>query len=170
MRTPRQSTAASVRQRLHDSGWGGGDFNFVLTRYASERLLYRLSQSPYADQFVLKGATLFALWTGTPYRPTRDLDLLSSGDDSPEHLAKVFADICRVEVEPDGLSFEPESVNAQEIREEQEYGGVRMRMTAWLENARIGVQVDIGFGDAVNVGPPVRLPTILVTFQPSEAF
>ncbi len=75
--------AASVRQRLMNIRKEiGEDFQYLLTRYGLERLLYRLSRSPYRKQFVLKGAVLFQLWTGEPHRPTRDLDLLGVGEPS----------------------------------------------------------------------------------------
>ena len=73
--------AASVRQRLFNRAQEGHeDFGLVLTKYGLERFLYRLAHSQYRDQFVLKGALLFELWTHHPYRPTRDLDLDSSNN------------------------------------------------------------------------------------------
>lgn len=155
--------AASVRQRLLNlSRERREDFNLVLTRYAIERFLYRLTKSPYVDRFVLKGATLFALWAERPHRPTRDLDLLGYGDSSEEGLAKVFEDICRVNVELDGLDFDPDSVQVAEIREVQEYGGQRVKVVGMLGNAQIPLQIDIGFGDAITPAPEeVSYPTLL---------
>lgn len=145
-----RNVSASVRQRLltiaNDTG---EDFGLVLTRYALERLLYRLSQSEYRDQFVLKGAMLFQAWTNAPHRPTRDLDLLGRGDPSLEHCQEVFRKLCQVQIDDDGLVFSAETVKAEKIKEEQEYEGVRVRFLARLENARIPIQVDVGFGDAV---------------------
>jgi predicted nucleotidyltransferase component of viral defense system len=141
---------ASIRQRLLNlSRDRGEDFNLTLTRYGVERLLYRLSQSERADHFVLKGALLLALWTGRLQRPTRDLDLLGCGDNSQEALTQLFRDICIADVPADGLTFHPDSVRVTEIREDQEYGGQRVQMTATLGNARINLQVDIGFGDVI---------------------
>jgi predicted nucleotidyltransferase component of viral defense system len=114
-----------------------------------ERLLYRLSESEHADKFVLKGAMLFPLWMDVPHRPTRDLDLLGYGDSSSEQIRELFQEICAIEVEPDGLKFNADSVTAEEIREDQEYQGQRVRLEARLGNARIRLQVDIGFGDVV---------------------
>ena len=158
-----RNLAASVRHRLFSlAKQRGDDFETLLTRYAIERLLYRLSQSPHSSQFLLKGATLFALWGGGPYRSTRDLDLLGSGDSSVPRLEQVFRDICTVQVEPDGLRFAAETVEGNEIREELDYGGVRIILLAHLEQARIRIQVDIGFGDAVTPPPEdVEFPTIL---------
>jgi predicted nucleotidyltransferase component of viral defense system len=130
-----RNIAASIRQRLLNlSNSTGEDFGLILTRYAVERLLYRLSQSKYHDQFVLKGAMLFQVWTNAPHRPTRDLDLLGSGDPSLEHC--------------------------EEIKEEQDYYGVRIKFLARLENIRIPIQVDVGFGDAVTPGL-IDYPTLL---------
>ena len=110
----------------------------------------------------MKGATLFALWGGGPYRSTRDLDLLGRDESSVQRLEQVFRDICTVQVEPDGLRFAAETVEGNEIREDLDYGGVRIILIAHLEQARIQIQVDIGFGDAVTPPPEdVEFPTIL---------
>jgi len=163
--SPREirNLAASVRQRLYLLAKQRGDvFEILLTRYAIERLLYRLSQSPHSSQFLLKGATLFVLWGGGPYRSTRDLDLLGSGETSVPRLEQVFREICAVPVAPDGLWFAARTVEGKEIREDREYGGVRIKLTAHLEQARIQIQVDIGFGDAVTPPPEdIDFPTIL---------
>ncbi len=91
--------AASVRQQLLNMiRKTGDDANLVWSRYATERLLYRLSVSEYAEDFVLKGAALFMVWTGQPYRPTVDLDLSGHGEDSSERVLEVFRSVCRVDV------------------------------------------------------------------------
>ncbi len=142
--------AASVRQRLTNlAHQKHEDFQLVLTRYALERLLYRLSRSEHRDEFVLKGALLFQLWADQPHRPTRDLDLLGRGDDSITRFVKIFQKTCNLPVEDDGLVFLAPSVQGERIKEDQEYEGLRLRMSCRLENARIPVQIDIGFGDVV---------------------
>jgi predicted nucleotidyltransferase component of viral defense system len=144
------NVTASVRQRLLNIiRETGDDANMVWTRYATERLLYRLSVSEYAGDFVLKGAMLFKAWTGQLHRPTLDMDLLCRDKDSRERLADVFRAVCGVEVEPDGLLFDPDTVRAEPIREEQEYQGQRVTLAAFLGKARIPIQVDVGFGDVV---------------------
>jgi len=155
--------AASVRQQLLNQARDKGeDFNLVLTRYALERLLYRLTRSQYADQFVLKGAMLFAVWANRVYRPTRDLDLLGYGDSSQQTLTKVFQEICLTDAEPDGLVFNANSVRINEIREDQEYGGCRVQLVAYLANAQINLQIDIGFGDVVRPeAERIDYPTLL---------
>jgi predicted nucleotidyltransferase component of viral defense system len=141
---------ASVRQRLLNlSRERNEDFNLILTRYAVERFLYRLSKSEYSDKFVLKGAMLTAFWIGEVHRPTRDLDLLGFGSPEVEVLKTIIAEICLVDVERDGLEFEADSVEIEEIRENQAYTGQRVKINAKLGNARIRIQIDVGFGDAV---------------------
>jgi hypothetical protein len=158
-----KNMAASVKARLTDLGRKQGeDFQLVLTRYAIERLLYRLARSPHAGEFVLKGAMLFRLWADSPHRPTRDLDLLGRGDPSVERLADVFRAVCGAAVEDDGLAFDPATVTAGRIKEDQEYEGVRVGCVAKLGQARIDLQVDVGFGDAVTPAPvKVRYPGLL---------
>jgi hypothetical protein len=125
----------------------------VLVLYATERLLYRLSRSGHSGRYILKGAMLFTAWEGGPYRPTKDLDLLCLGDNSPEAQAEIFRQVARTAVEPDGLVFDPNSVGAERIIEEAVYPGVRVHMAAHLGKAYIPLQVDIGFGDAVTPEP-----------------
>jgi len=158
-----KNLSASVRERLANiTRARREDFGEVLSRYARERLLYRLSASDYKERFILKGALLFSYWTGAPHRPTRDLDLLGRGESDIALLEKVFRDICQVEVEPDGLAFLKDSVRGERIKEEEEYEGVRLHMIAMLANARIPVQVDIGFGDAVvPAAEDISFPTLL---------
>ena len=154
---------ASVRQRLlHYAREHGEDFQYILTRYGLERLLYRLSRSSHADIFVLKGAVLFQLWSNQPHRPTRDLDLLGHGEPSADRFEQLFRDVCSVFVDDDGLAFLNERIRAEQIKEEDEYQGIRLRIDARLGNARIPLQVDIGFGDVITPGTTdVVYPTLL---------
>jgi predicted nucleotidyltransferase component of viral defense system len=157
------NVAASVHALLRNLARESGEnFNLLLIRHALERFLYRLSRSGYHDQFVLKGAFLFVAWESAVERPTRDLDLLAYGDPSIARLEEIFREVCGAEVEPDGLVFDPTTVQGAEIREGAIYDGVRMKFIAQLGNARTRIQVDIGFGDAVV--PPAEdivYPTIL---------
>lgn len=161
----RQSSdiSASVRQKLLNiSRAKHQEHQLTLTQYAIERLLYRLSVSQYKEQFVLKGAVLFSIWSEQSHRPTQDLDMLGWGDDSISRLKQVFRDVCDIEVEDDGLAFLADSIAVEEIRENQDYGGLRVTLTAQLGVARIPVQVDVGFGDAVTPGPEdIIYPTML---------
>jgi hypothetical protein len=168
-----KNVAASVRQRLLNlARERKEDFGLLLTKYALERVLYRISQSPHRHLFVLKGALLFELWTDERYRPTRDADFLSTGDSDPARFAAIFKDVCRTAVTDDGLLFDPATVTAERIKENADYEGVRVSFIARLENARIPMQMDIGFGDTVTPAAeetafPVILenpPPVLLTY------
>jgi predicted nucleotidyltransferase component of viral defense system len=158
-----KNVAHSVRTRLLDrSRKSGEDYQLLLNRYAIERLLYRLARSDHGKAFVLKGAMLFALWTGEMHRPTRDLDLLGFGDPSQERLRDVFRSLCAVPVDDDGLIFDADSVTVEPIREDQEYGGQRAKFIVRLGQAKISLQVDVGFGDAITpAAEEVEYPTLL---------
>jgi predicted nucleotidyltransferase component of viral defense system len=158
-----RNLAASVRARLSElARKQGEDFQLVLTRYVIERFLFRLASSPYRNEFVLKGAMLFRLWTGRIRRPTRDLDLLGKGDQSIERMVGIFKELCSRDVEGDGLAFASASVRGHRIKEDQDYEGVRVECEARLEQARIDLQIDIGFGDAVTPrATEVEFPTLL---------
>ena len=140
------------------------DYQLILRRYAVERLLYRLSISPYRDQFVLKGAMLYAAWTEDLFRATQDLDLLGQGDSATSSIKATFQAICQIQVRDHGLVFDTDGLAAVQIRENQEHGGVRVRMKVFLGKTQIPVQVDIGFGDAVTPAaqelefPPLLAP------------
>jgi predicted nucleotidyltransferase component of viral defense system len=159
-----KNTAASIRARLLALAQSKGeDYQRVLGRYAIERFLYRLGRSPYRDKFPLKGATLFTLWTGQTHRPTKDLDLLGRGSSSATaEVETTIRTICEIQDE-DGIMFHSESVEGARIKEDDEYDGVRIKLLAELAGARIPMQIDIGFGDAVYPEPelasfPVLLP------------
>ena len=140
--------AASIRQRLlNRARQEQVTFDAVLNRFGRERLLYRIGISEYRDQFLLKGAMLFALWYDMPHRPTRDIDLLGFGPGELFVLERVFREITQQPVD-DGLRF-PETLQSEEIRKEANYAGARVTLVATLEKARIPLQVDVGFGDLV---------------------
>ncbi len=154
--------AASIRARLKQhTDTSKQDFNLTLTRYSLERLLYRLSISEHSPSFLLKGALLFQLWYGQPHRPTRDADLLGSGPDDVATLVGVFRSICGIAVD-DGIVFDPDSVAGSPIRKDAGYGGVRIDLRATLDGARLSLQIDIGFGDAVTpAAQSIAYPTLL---------
>ncbi|RSZ29457.1 nucleotidyl transferase AbiEii/AbiGii toxin family protein [Variovorax beijingensis] len=157
-----RNLAASVRARLKQrANATKQDFNLTLTRYGLERLLYRLSVSPHAANYLLKGALLFSLWYDQPHRPTRDADLLGFGPDDIDTAILAFREICQIEVD-DGIAFDTASVRGSVIRKEAGYGGVRIDLLAKLDGARLALQVDIGFGDAVTPAPEtVSYPVLL---------
>jgi hypothetical protein len=157
------NVAASVHARLlNRSRESGEDFQFLLQRYAAERFLYRLGESPHREAYVLKGAMLFALWGGSIYRATRDLDFTGYGASATGEVLDALREVCAVAVPDDGLAFGAETVRAEAIRDEAEYDGLRIRFEAKLGAARIPMQIDVGFGNAIE--PPaveVEYPTLL---------
>jgi predicted nucleotidyltransferase component of viral defense system len=148
-RTPKD-IAASVRQRLlnkaHESE---RPFNELLQYYAMERFLFRLGVSEYSRKFVLKGALVFTAWGAPISRPTMDIDLLGSTDNAIDKVMGIVRDICATDVEADGLEFDARSVRAERIAEGADYEGIRVKFRGHLGTARVGMQLDIGFGDVV---------------------
>jgi len=162
MPKPLRNIGASIRARLQNlAKERHQQFDLLLTRYALERLLYRLSRTKHRDRFVLKGAMLMTTWFDDPHRPTRDLDLLGYGEPDPEAMLGVFREICAVEAD-DGIAFDVAGLEIDRIREELDYGGLRIKTTATVSGARVRVVIDIGFGDAVEPGlTEVELPVLL---------
>jgi Nucleotidyl transferase AbiEii toxin, Type IV TA system len=157
------NSAASFRARLLDHAKrNGDDYGRVLTRYAIERLLFRLSQTEATESYVLKGAMLFVTWPEHVFRPTGDLDLLGQGDPDPIAIRALFTRICQVQVPNDGIAFDPTTINIEPVREADKYQGVQLKLQGELAKAVIHVQVDIGFGDHV-YPPPTRktFPSLL---------
>jgi predicted nucleotidyltransferase component of viral defense system len=162
-RKPVSNIGASVRQRLLNlREKTGEDFIALLTQFAIERFLYRLSCSPAADRFVLKGAMLFRVWSGSLHRPTKDVDLLAFGEPTPTAVVAIIRQILMTAVEDDGIAFIPDSVRGEEIRENKDSGGVRITFTATLDKALIPLQVDIGFGDVITPAAEDRVYPVLM--------
>jgi hypothetical protein len=157
--------AASVRARLlKQAKHRGEDFERTLARFAAERLLFRLGAAPARDRCILKGASLLAVWLPDPYRATRDVDVLASGPTDDSAIRSLIAEICGVACPEDGLRFDLSELAVEPIRAQEEYSGKRARFRAWLGGARIRVQLDLGFGDALATQPEeIEYPTILET-------
>ncbi len=160
---PAKDVAASVRQRLLNNAKATNrPFQEVLQYFAMERFLYRLSKSPHADRFVLKGALMFTLWGAPATRPTKDIDFLARMENSVDAVVPIIRAVCAEEVEPDGLVFDESTVEGKLIKEDADYEGVRVTFRATLQNARVSMQLDLGFGDVVFPGPEVaEYPVIL---------
>lgn len=158
-----KDVAASVRQRLLNNARATGrPFQEVLQYFAMERFLYRLTQSDHADKFVLKGALMFSVWKAPTTRSTRDIDLLAHMENDVEAVTAVIRHVCKQDVEPDGLVFDAKSVRGMVIKEEADYEGVRVTFLGKLQNARLSMQIDVGFGDVVVPSASIaQYPTIL---------
>jgi hypothetical protein len=149
-----KNPAISIRAKLlAHAKQHGDDFQRVLTRYAIERLLFRLSQTDAAERYVLKGAMLFVTWPKHVFRPTGDLDLLGEGNPEPAALMALFTTICQVAFPEDGIVFDPATLKVEPVREADKYQGARLSLRGDLAGARIPVQIDIGFGDHVHPEP-----------------
>lgn len=149
------NVAASVRARLANRARESQrPFQEVLQYYGLERFLYRFSRTHHSSQFLLKGALMLRVWGAPGSRPTRDIDLLGYVNNDITNLEAIARQACDISVEDDGLHFDPSTVAGARIKEEAEYEGVRLKFTGFLENARIPMQLDIGFGDEVTVGEP----------------
>jgi type I restriction enzyme, S subunit len=163
MSEPIKDKAESIRHRLRNLlRERGEDMQFGLQRYAIERFLYRLGVSAHRERFVLKGAALFALWGGSVYRPTRDLDLTGYVNADEKDVLAALREICLVSNPADELFFDPNTLSAEPIRDDSEYRGLRIRLEATLATSRIPIQIDIGFGNAVEPPPQeAEYPTLL---------
>ena len=172
----KRDVGASVRQRLLNEAHNQGrPFQELLQYFAMERFLYRLSMSPYRDRFILKGALLLTAWHAPQSRPTVDIDLAGKTNNDPEHIQTVIREICTTVETADGLHFDPATVTVSRIKEDAEYEGVRARFQATLSRARIGMQIDIGFGDTIVPDPTLieypailKLPSPVVLGYPRE--
>ena len=163
MKKPVSNVGASVRQRLLNlRDQTGEDAQALFIQFAIERFLYRLSRSALSDRFVLKGAMLFRVWSGSLHRPTRDVDLLGFGDPTPDSVTAMISQIIATAVEDDGIAFDAATIHAEEIRENDHYGGIRATFIATLDKAIIPLQVDVGFGDAITPGAEDRTYPVLV--------
>lgn len=160
---PVKDVSASIRQKLLNlRDEQNQNFTLILNRYARERLLYRIGASSHCDRFILKGATLFTLWDDQPHRMTQDIDLLGIMDGVIPELIGTFQDICSISEGNDGLRFPNDEISGEEIREDQVYGGIRIKLIGYLGKMRIPLQVDIGFGDSVTPdAEKVIIPSLL---------
>jgi hypothetical protein len=148
--------AESTRRRIaNELRSRGEDPSVGLQRYAVERFLYRLGRSNHRERFVLKGATLFAIW-GTAYRPTRDIDFAGYGSSNAQDVIDAVREICNTADDVDQIAFDTDTITAEPIRDQSEYDGLRIRIRMRLGNSHIPLQVDVGFGNAIVPGPEER--------------
>jgi hypothetical protein len=166
MGTAPSEPAASIRKMLTRVARSRGETpEAVFLRFGRERLLSRLSRSHYRERFILKGASLFYVWTDEPHRPTKDIDLLGFGLIDVQTVADIFRSVCAVSAEDDGIEFHADSVSTDEIREDSDYGGVRVKLLGMFAGARLHMQVDVAVGDAVTpaaelIDYPAVLPSL----------
>jgi hypothetical protein len=166
-KTVKDSSASVYQRLLNEARKIQRPFSEILHYFVMERFLYRLSQSPYADKFILKGALLLRAWKAPFTRPTKDIDMMGLTSNDLGHIMNQIKDICRINIENDGVEFDHESIKGEKITEEANYEGARVVFTAKLGNAEIKMQLDIGFGDKVFPAPQkVKLPVQLDFKEP----
>lgn len=170
-KTQPTNVSASIRGRLlHRSRKTQRPFAEILQYYAIERFLYRLSCSPFREKFFLRGALLFIAWHAEKHRPTMDIDLLAKMDNSKDKLEEIIRELCELQVEEnDGIVFLGNTVKGEEIQLKAEYAGVRLSFQALLSDAKIFMQIDVGFGDIITPEPVlITFPAILDGFLTPE--
>ncbi len=163
-----ENLSASIRQRLLNKAHETNrPFDELLQYYAIERFLYRLFRSSHGDQFILKGALMFQIWGETTGRPTRDIGLLGHVTNDLDVLKRIIREVCLQEVEPDGLTFDMDSIRGERIIVNADYSGARINFSGFLGKGKIPMQIDIGFADVV-FPKPVRqqYPTLFAMPSP----
>ena len=164
---PIKNLPASVRQRLLDRARSGQrPFNELLQYYAMERFLYRLTRSAHAGRFILKGALMLRVWRSPEIRSTMDIDMLARTSNGEADILAQIREIMAVNVEPDGIVFDPASIQAERITEDADYEGIRIRFRALLDTARVTLQIDVGFGDIIYPGPEESDLPAMLDFPP----
>ena len=155
--------SASIHQRLlNKAREKNRPFNELVQYFAIERFLYRLSKSVHSDKFVLKGALMLRAWHSPEIRPTKDIDLLGKTSNEETNIISQITEIIGTAVEADGLVFDPTSIKSEQITEDADYEGIRIRFISYLGNMRINIQIDVGFGDVVHPEPDfIEIPVIL---------
>lgn len=154
----KEGTPTVYTQLARLSRSSGRPFQDVLQFYGIERFLYRLTQTPYNDRLILKGALMLYAWDAPAFRPTRDIDFLGRFDNSLEKMKEVADAACRVSVEPDGLIFDPHTIVAERIKEDADYQGVRVRRVGYLGKSRVPIQMDVGLEDHQRKSQASNLP------------
>jgi hypothetical protein len=155
--------SASIHQRLlNKAKEESRPFNELAQYFAIERFLYRLSESVHSERFILKGALMLRAWQSSEIRPTKDIDLLGKTKNDESNIIELITEVIATEVEPDGLVYDPTSIKVEQITEDADYEGIRIRLISHLGNMRINIQIDIGFGDVVHPEPElIEIPVIL---------
>lgn len=140
-------------------------YQTVLTRYFQERLIYRISQTPYRQNFYLKGGALVYAHEKFAARPTLDIDFLGNNiSNNSERIVAAFREICSVSYEEDGVRYNVERITSKNITELKDYHGVRLSIPVSMDTVAQVLTMDIGFGDIVTPAPVnLDYPTLLDT-------
>ena len=155
-----KSVKTKLLNLMNSSGY---KYMYLLARYFNERLLYRVSVSPYRENFLLKGGSLLYALNGLETRPTIDIDFMAQCiSRDREHLEKVFREILSIECLEDGVTFDVDELRSEPITVEKDYPGSRFFVTAKMDTIVYPMSMDIGFGDVVTPGPvTIDFPLLL---------
>ena len=139
------------------------NFQFIVTRYFHERLLYRIAKSKYASNFILKGGALLYAIEGIHIRPTIDIDMLAKQiSNDKEQIKQIFRSICNVKYDADCIIFDTDNIEAEDISKDDKYSGVRVFIGTQFDTIRQRLQIDIGFSDIITPAPVNLIyPTLL---------
>ena len=134
----------------------------MLNQFFQERFLYKLSLSPYQNNFILKGALLLMTYDIEKTRPTKDIDFLGKSiKNDVGSLKDIIQETCSIKTN-DGIEFIKKNISAELIKEEAEYGGVRIHIPYQMHTIKGVIQIDVGFGDMIIKGPTkIEFPTLL---------
>ena len=168
MKKPVRNLPESVKARLTTLARSTGrPFNEVLQYYAIERFLFRLSCSPHAGLFILKGGLIFYAQQIPFRRPTRDIDLQAGAPITVMDIEHLTRAICAQPVEPDGLTFDTASVVGERIVNNTALQGVGVKCRAYLGTAQITVQIDVSYANVITPAEvAIAYPTLLDSPEP----
>ena len=129
-------------------------YQTILTRYFQERMLYRISQTRYRENFYLKGGALMYAYERFAARPTLDIDFLGTHiSNDGKRIAEAFREICSVDCKEDGVKFDCDKIATQNITEFKDYHGVRLSIPVTMDTIAQVLTMDVGFGDVVTPHP-----------------
>jgi predicted nucleotidyltransferase component of viral defense system len=142
-------------------------YQTILTRYFQERLLYRVSQTKYRNNFYLKGGALMYAYEQFAARPTLDIDFLGKNisNEGPSIVA-AFKEICSVPYDEDGVVFDTNNITSQNITEFKDYHGIRLSIPVKMDTIAQVMTMDIGFGDVITPQPVELDYPVLLDYLP----
>jgi len=166
---PKKNLGESIRQRLKNlSDQRNRPFDEILRYYAMERFLYRLSISPHAKKFFLKGVLMLKVWDSLDHRATMDIDLLARTSNQIDNLHRIITEVSEIACEEDGIAFDTQKLILRNTQTGGDYNGVSSSFSAKLFTTKMPVLLDIGFNDIIIPKPQqIKYPTLLGMPEPT---
>lgn len=146
------NSAQAIKAKLRNiSKEKNVDFNSLMRFYMYDRFVERLSKSKYRDNFILKGGFYLSNLFGINNRSTMDIDTaIRKAEFTEDNLIKMVTEIINIDVD-DNVKFKFEK--CMPIRDEDEYGGLRIVISFQLENIKDKFHIDLATGDPIFPGP-----------------